>query len=131
MRSLLLIACILVSSPAFAACVENGIVAGVLRNDGEGWYAIDDGDHTPLNIRSVITEQNHIRITYTFEADTIYTFIATPDETLAANGVSAGASVDLSFARIFVSGEDLSRISTRTMPNSNIWVYGLFEFSCP
>lgn len=120
---------------ANAECSIDGVatVAGALRNDGTGWYAIADSTHAPLNIASVATKDGMITVEYTFTASKIHTFIAAPDETLARAGYSAGASVGVGSARILLAKNGSANpfdVSTKSHPWSNIWIYGVFEAGC-
>jgi len=112
---------------------DQEIIAGVIRSEDEqGWYVIDDPDHTSINIQSVKAEDGLILVTYSKEFGRIHTFIATPDETFAKEGYQVGASVDRDKARILVfkmvQGEtvpiDASTIRSKW---GNIWLYGVFE----
>lgn len=121
-----------VDHPTAAHCevTSRAEVAGVLRNDGRGWYALADDHHAPLNIASVHTNPNNIEVRFTFRAQKVLTFIATPDETLARQGLSVGASVDTDRARVYLARGrmlDPMTIDTARYPWSNLWVYGLFE----
>ena len=107
-----------------------GEVAAVLRNDGDGWYAIDVESHSPLNVRSVKTTDGAISVVFSFEAGKVQTFIATPDEALARSSHFIGSSVGLTEAKISLArdGRALNPkgSSTAQHPWSNIWIYGRF-----
>jgi hypothetical protein len=108
-------------------------VAGALRNDGKGWQVISDTEHSPLNIAEVTTKDGMIEVTYTFKAERVISLIAAPDEALARNGYGAGASVGLDKARISLAkggAVDPWRVSTKEVPWSNLWVYGVFKGQC-
>lgn len=111
---------------------DSDIVAGVLRSeDDRGWYAVDDKDHTPINIHSVTIYDGLIIVTFSKRFEVINTFIAVPDETFAANGYIFGSTVNKTRAKILVSkieeGKavpvDASRIRSKL---GNVWVYGIF-----
>ncbi len=111
---------------------KRATVAGVIRCvDEKGWFAINDGGHTPLNIAKIEVVNGNIVVHYAFKASKIYTFIVTPDETFAREGYFVGSSVGLSAATISVSqvvnGEviavDASTIKSKL---GNFWIYGLF-----
>jgi hypothetical protein len=68
-------------------------LAGVLRNNGNGWELINDGGHTPINISSVVLEGNNIRINHTSGASVVGSLLCVADETFAVGGYSFGASV--------------------------------------
>ena len=55
-----------------ASCQDGGVVAGVLRNDGDGWYAIDDQTHTPINISFVESDARGIVVGFSFDASDIH-----------------------------------------------------------
>jgi hypothetical protein len=82
------------------------MVAGVLRNfnDGQGWRLITDPEtpkHSSLNVASVSSDGSVITVNFPGIAATkVISFIAAPDETLAAAGFSCGASVTESAAAI-------------------------------
>jgi hypothetical protein len=117
------------------------VVAGTIRNDGGGWYVLNDIDHVPVNIASVTSSLHSINIEYLFTAKRVVTLISSPDEVLAACGVHVGAAAGLKSADLTVSRSGLFgvfkmspvAIDTTRYPWSNIWIYGLFEaenFSC-
>jgi hypothetical protein len=121
----------LVSRSACYLDGTTGEVAAVLRNDGDGWYAIDDDTHTPLNVRSVGTTDGVITVSFSFEAGRIQTFIATPDEALARSSHFIGSSVGVDEAEISLARDGRSvnpkGSSTAQHPWSNIWIYGRFS----
>jgi hypothetical protein len=120
-------------------CRPNGVVAGVIRNDGEGWAVINDQEHTPINISYVESNARGIVIGFSFVASEIHTFIVGSDETLSRAGIFAGASVDTDKARIVVSRNSFAGpiiisplwVETGKFPFSNFWIYGLFSAECP
>jgi hypothetical protein len=69
------------------------VVACILRNEGSGWYAIQDVGHEPVNILSVTNDSLAINVTFDFTASKICSFVATPDEYLAEQGYFMGSSV--------------------------------------
>lgn len=75
-------------------------VACVLRNTGAGWFAITDTDHAPLNISSITNDVNSVDVNFNFTARKVVSFVATPDETMAQQGYSMGASVGKTQAQI-------------------------------
>lgn len=121
-----------------ARCDPSGVIAGTLRNDGDGWFALDDADHTPVNIASVETGLHSIRIRFAIKGRAVRTLIAAPDETLAASGFTSGASVGLNDAEIILGRSGLlgSRkvspvfVDTSSYPWSNIWIYGVVDGAC-
>lgn len=123
---------------AEGACEPNGIVAAVLRNEGSGWYALADTDHTPSNVASVTTSLSGIAVRFVKPVAKVRTFIVAPDEALAPAGVSAGASVSMQTATITLGRAGVFgvhqvsplAITTGRYPGSNLWVYGLFDMDC-
>lgn len=81
------------------------VVAGAIRNTGTGFRLINDTAHTPVGIRSVTTAADGMSVTLrlTFQAATVGSVVAAPDETLAAAGYVVGASVGLASITLFVS----------------------------
>jgi len=76
-------------------------LAGVIRNTGGTWAFINDVDHEPLNLISVSQPTSTtVRVTYDKAYTKVITFVATPDEGYASNGIFMGASVGLNFADI-------------------------------
>ncbi len=108
-------------------------VAGTLKIINEnGWFMLNDQKHTPINISKIEIDGAYIKIYYTFTASTIHSFIAAPDETLAAKGYFLGARVFRNYAFILVSrlNNGIVQIidpSTIRSANGNIWVHGLFS----
>jgi hypothetical protein len=132
--------------PSFLSCVAGRddvvAVAGTLRNDGNGWYALVDEDHTPINIVAVESSRTGIRLELAFTAKHVITFMVLPDEVLAPAGYVFGASVglatvDISLARTSLLGtwrRSPGSVTTMRYPWSNIWFYGLFRvpgYMCP
>ena len=74
-------------------------VAGVLRNTGSGWYAINDIDHQSLNIDSVTNNASSISVHHSLGAVSIATLVVSPDETYAGS-YEFGASVGLDVSTI-------------------------------
>lgn len=73
------------------------IVAGVVRNYGTlgapDWRFIEDSLHTKMNCGSVAMNGLKLQINYSSTYKKTISFIAAPDETLAAQGFTVGASV--------------------------------------
>ncbi len=76
-------------------------VAGVIRNDGSGWAQIAS-PHIAINIDGVSSDNSFIYVDYTsIGASQLHTFLAVPDETMAAEGIFAiGSSVGLTQAAL-------------------------------
>lgn len=123
---------------ASGSCNPSGVIAGAIRNDGEGWRVIHDEDHAPINIASVETTQQAIRVHFAIKGKTIRSFIATPDETLARAGFTIGASVGLRSAELMIGRPGIfgarhvspALVDLDDYPWSNIWIYGLIDGEC-
>lgn len=79
------------------------IVSGVIRNydDSNGWVLVTEAGHVALNILSVTTGASSITVNFNLaDGDSVSTFIAVPDDTLAGAGFTVGASVVPSAATI-------------------------------
>jgi hypothetical protein len=121
-----------------APCLPGGEVAAVLRNDGDGWHAIEDDGHAPINVRAVESDDRAITVHFAFTAQRIHTFIVSTDETLALAGFLGGASVAMTDATIWVAQLGPSGfvrmppadIHTKRFPQSNLWIYGRFAADC-
>lgn len=107
---------------------EYVFIGGVIRNTGNGWVLLDNEGHEPLNIINVETTNGAIIIYYS-DYDKVITFSVTPDETMAAEGYSMGASVGLNKAIISVFDKDHNLINPNNYSNSsgNIWISGTFK----
>ncbi len=86
-----------------------GIVAGVVRNldDGAGWTLIDaahtGANHSSLNVSGVSNTTATVSVAFAgLDVKNIISFLAVPDETLAAQGFSVGSSVTLTQADIII-----------------------------
>lgn len=90
---------------------SNKIVAGVLRNIGDGWFVITSGGHTPINIDSVTNNTSVITVDYTsLGVSSVVSFIAVPDEDF--NGTyQFGSSVGLTATTINISKPIVDRLS--------------------
>jgi hypothetical protein len=125
-------------NPTAVNCEPGGVVSGVIRNDGNGWYAIEDEAHAPTNIRLVESDAHGIVIHFSFVADSINTFIVGSDETLMVAGIFSGASVDTDKARLVLTKAGFFGpvrtsplwVNTQRFPWMNFWVYGRFTYSC-
>ena len=107
-------------------------VAGAIRCTGnQGWFAISDDVHAPINIDRIEVKNGAIVVYYTFTASRIHTFIVTPDETFSKAGFFTGASVGRDRAVINISKVIDGRV-VRIDPSEieskvgNFWIYGLF-----
>jgi len=77
-------------------------LGGVIRNTAGTWAFINDAGHVPLNLTSISQGSTSIRVNYNKTYTKVVTFSVTPDETYAEIGISAGASVGLGFADIYL-----------------------------
>ena len=119
-------------------CQEDGVIALAIRNDGEGWYAINDDDHAPVNVRSVESNSRSITVHFSRPAVSLGAFVVAPDETLALSGFSAGASVAMDSATIVLSRQGFfgvhrvspSFVTSERYPWSNFWIMGFADFDC-
>lgn len=117
--------------------VESGQfrVAGTIRNNGQGWRVIQDTGHVAMGVAAVTTNSDHITIVFRCAASQVVTFLAVPDESLAARGFFIGSSVDRGSAKIILAKNTLGitmkrsplAVSTARIAWSNIWFFGIFE----
>jgi hypothetical protein len=104
------------------------IVACILRNAGTGWYVLNDSEHRPIGVETVLQDPNGLTLVFDFVADTINTFLVGPDETFAKAGYSGGASVGMGSAYIQFGQNGVGRGPSEIVSASgNFWVYGLFN----
>ena len=108
-------------------------VAGTIRGTADkGWYIVADENHSPINLELIKVLEDGVGVKFKFQASTIHTFIATPDDTLSAKGYEVGASVTRGGAVLVITREiDGTRqvVNPRTIDEEggNIWIYGLFS----
>lgn len=102
-------------------------VGGVIRNVGDGWNAIKDDGHEPVGIRKVETTNEAIIIYYS-KAFKVISLNVTPDETMAAEGYTMGASVglDKTIINVYDKNHNLIDPNEYTNKQGNIWVNGVF-----
>ena len=71
----------------------------ILRASSSGWSLIQDSDHAPLNVQSVMIDSvntSRLKLTHNITgASKIYSFSICPDETFSRYGIRAGASVGI------------------------------------
>lgn len=90
--------------PQLVAGRKYKFLSCALRNDGSGWYAIDDANHRPANVDSVSNDTSEITVNYPSMAGLkMVGFNVTSDEILTQNGITAGASVAQTQAKIRLS----------------------------
>lgn len=123
----LLIIALLVLLSGCDASPESEFIGCVIRNTGDGWYAINDQYHEPIGITSVETTSKCIRVNYP-EKTQVVTFSSTVDETMASQGYTVGASVGESYASICIYDQNLNLVNPNDYIDSlgNIWVSGYF-----
>lgn len=80
------------------------VVACVLRNEGAGWYAIDDTGHVPVGLSSLSIVGKALNLTYGFSGTRVISLLAVPDERVASWGVMCGTSVGQNSAQIYFHG---------------------------
>lgn len=80
------------------------VVAFVLRNEGSGWYAIDDTGHVPLGLSDISIVNGALNLNYDFNGSRVISFIAAPDERVSSWGVTCGSSVGQNAAQIYFYG---------------------------
>ncbi len=111
------------------------IVAGVIRNTGEGWQFIENEKHGVYNCTgvSVNEDKGSINIEYSgIKAKKVISFIVSPDETFSSLGYTCGASVGLDHAEVYVH-KSTSGLITEVNPekltsdSGNFWFIGVFE----
>lgn len=98
------------------------IIAGVIRNSGEGWEFIDNNGHEPLNLTSVSVDENgYIVINYGFTASKVLSLVVCPDEAFAGQ-YTCGASVGLNNSVIKIYSLPKS-IGGMVRYTSGAWTY--------
>lgn len=107
---------------------DYSFVGGVIRNEGNGWSLINDTDHEPLDIRKVETTKESV-IVYYSKAEKVISFNVTPDETMASEGYTMGASVGLDKTVISIFDKNHKLINPNDYVNErgNIWLNGIFK----
>lgn len=79
------------------------IIAGVLRNDGNGWVWIENDRHTQINGSTVsVDNDGYLKVEYGFTAKKVVSLIVTPDETFSSL-YTCGASVRLDHCLIAIN----------------------------
>lgn len=88
---------------------QYAMIAGAVRKVGSSWELISDAAHRPQGISSVSTTSTSIRISHATPAgkriSRVVSLVVAPDETLAIEGISAGASVGLTYSDINLGTE--------------------------
>lgn len=82
---------------------QYAVIGWVSRNDGSGWYYIDNEDHRPTGMSSIaVVGTNILRVSYSFTASRVLTHVVVTDETMAALGVQVGSSVGLGYSDVYM-----------------------------
>lgn len=105
------------------------MVAGTIRNTGDGWEVLTDTGHEPLHVSSVTNDSLKITIHHSFKAKKVVSFTITPDETYMKEGMKSGASVGLDKTVVFLSREgEKVYLNPNSVVNSkgNFWFQGIF-----
>jgi hypothetical protein len=123
---ILIFTCFLIS--AKPKTVDYYLIGGVIRNSGDGWKLINDKEHEPLNMTSVETTDTSIIVHYK-GAKEVISLNVTPDETMASEWYTMGASVGLDFSIISVYDKNLNLVNPKKYISSsgNIWINGIFK----
>ena len=103
------------------------IIAGVIRNSGNGWEFINDANHEPLNLAAVsVNQSGQIVLNYGFTAKKVLTLVACPDETFA-DDYTVGGSVGLSETILNVYSIPKT-VGGRVFYNNNagVWNYATY-----
>ena len=79
------------------------IVAGVIRNNGNGWEFIIDNVHDKMNSTTLEVNGDFIKYNFPFTAKKVLSFVAVPDETMSNKNYLIGSSVGTQFANIQIS----------------------------
>lgn len=107
-------------------------VSGTIRwVNSTTWTVLDDAGHTPTGIASVQVMADRVRVNYTFTAEKVSSFQATPDESFASADVRVGASVGLSYTDVFfyMPSYGASPVPPKLLSKAgaNVWLTGWFK----
>lgn len=106
---------------AGGAGLKYALVAGALRNDGAGWYVIDNETHHALNIDGISQAAQSITIDYSSLGGVrTVALVAVADEALAKAGITAGASVGPDETQVYLHGG--AGIADYVSYNGSSWV---------
>lgn len=104
-----------------------------LRNTGGGFGFVNDSAHMPVGVSLAAgavthTTGNAIKVLLDQTYVQVVSVVVGPDEVMAKEGVSCGASVGLDnlVIKCFKDGVQLDP-DTMTWANSNLWVIGLMS----
>lgn len=104
-------------------------VGGVLRNTGSGWYVLNDAAHESSGLTTITQTATYIEVNHPVGALKVHELQVTPDEYYASVGIRVGASVGLTYTRIFFyQGTSATPVNpaTLTASNGNLWLSGSF-----
>lgn len=91
------------------------ILAGSVRNTGDGWKWISDTLHTPVGFAPEVTVNGvNLVINYGFTAKRVLTLVATADETLSGLGMQVGGSVGTTFTNLQLKAPIAFTVNTQT-----------------
>ena len=129
MRAALVVVLLLLTGCSASGAGSGGdelVIAGAIRPDADGeWTLIDDDTHNPRGVESVeVEDDGDVVIHYSGAGSAVVTFVTTPDETLAAAGITVGASAGLDRAILTLSETpDYDALGD----SANVWFYGVLE----
>ena len=76
-------------------------IAGALRNSGTGWEFISDSFHAPINVSSVVVENNiDLKVSFASAGVKVISGVVTCDESYSRLGLQVGASVGINHLTI-------------------------------
>lgn len=107
---------------------EYNIIAGVIRNSGDGWTLIRNETHESIGIKEVT--QDNEKITIKYDANKrVNALSCTVDETMASEGYRVGASVGIDQTWIYIYDKDNKLVDPKNYSNNsgNIWIEGIFK----
>lgn len=101
------------------------LCGGPLRNDGAPnyWQPIVDSGHDPANLGAVTTDATKITVNYGVAGLKVVSALVDPDETLAAAGYAAGASVGTALSTLTLAR--YGAIGDYIFYNGTAWVAAL------
>lgn len=111
------------------------LVAGVIRNSGDGWQLIEDKNHSSLNCDSVyiVDDGKCVTVDYSeLNVKKVVSFVVCPDETFASLGYTCGASAGTDYTNIYIY-ENSEGVVLNIEPSlvvsetGNFWFIGVFE----
>jgi hypothetical protein len=133
MRKVISLIAVLIITSCATVFSQNVDVSGTIRSLAlDSWMVLNNSNHAPVNILSVVSYPTYIRVYYTFTARKVHFLIATTDDTFAGSGYFIGASVGLSYSNIFIYkmvGGVMTIVNPQMISSGggNIWIHGEFE----